>query len=66
MISSIPKEIIEYESEIVDYIRGKTDGVTITDIAKDKKYSRNTVSKYVSLLILKKKIFSRKVGAYKL
>ena len=66
MISTIPKEIIDYESEIVDYIRGKPDGVTITEIAKDKEYSRNTVSKYVSLLILKKKIFSRKVGAYKL
>ena len=66
MISSIPKEIIDYESEIVDYIRGKPDGVTITDIAKDKEYSRNTVSKYVSLLVFKKKIFSRKVGAYNL
>ena len=66
MISSIPKEIVDYESEIIDYIRGKPDGVTITDIAKYKKHSRNTVSKYVSLLILKKKIFSRKVGAYKL
>ncbi|TFG30481.1 MAG: HTH domain-containing protein [Promethearchaeota archaeon] len=63
---TIPKENVDYEAEILEYIKKKTDGVTITDIAEDTDFSRNTVSKYVSILGLKKKIFSRKVGAYKL
>jgi len=57
---------IEYEFEILDCIRDHPGGVTITDIANLKEYSRNTVSKYVSILELKKLVLSRKIGAYKL
>jgi hypothetical protein len=63
---TIPKETIDYEADILEYIKNKPEGVTITDISEDTEFSRNTVSKYVSILGLKKKIFSRKVGAYKL
>jgi len=56
----------DYEVEILDCIRDHPGGVTITDIANLKEYSRNTVSKYVSILELKKLVLSRKIGAYKL
>ena len=39
-------------------------GLTITDIAKGIAASRNTVSKYVTVLELKEKIISKKIGAY--
>ncbi|MFX1392595.1 MAG: hypothetical protein ACFFAH_03380 [Promethearchaeota archaeon] len=54
------------EFEILEYIREKPNGVTITEISKKKGFSRNTVSKYVSILEIKKKIISKKVGAYNL
>ncbi len=60
------KEIIDYESKILNCIRENPSGVTITDIAKKTEFSRNTISKYVSMLEIKKKIFKRKVGAYNL
>ncbi len=52
---SIPKENVDYEAEILEYIKDKSEGVTITDIADETDFSRNTVSKYVSILGLKKK-----------
>jgi hypothetical protein len=55
-----------YESEILEYIRHNPGGVTKTDITNDIGYSRNTVSKYVSVLESKKLIFCRKIGAYNL
>ena len=57
---------VEYEFEILECIRDHPGGVTITDIANIKEYSRNTVSKYVSILELKNLVISRKIGAYKL
>jgi len=54
------------EFEILEYIRDKPRGVTITEISKKKGFSRNTVSKYISILAIKKKIFSRKIGTYHL
>ncbi|MFX1408259.1 MAG: hypothetical protein ACFFBW_15015 [Promethearchaeota archaeon] len=57
---------IEYEFEILESIRNHPGGMTITDIADLKSYSRNTVSKYVSILELKNLVFTRKIGAYKL
>jgi Mn-dependent DtxR family transcriptional regulator len=60
------KKGFDYEVEILDCIRDHPGGVTITDIANLKEYSRNTVSKYVSILELKKLVISRKIGAYKL
>ena len=59
-------ETIDYESKILECIREKPSGITITDIAKDKGFSRNTISKYVSMLELKEDIYKRKVGAYNL
>jgi len=56
----------QLESEILEYIKEKPNGVTITKISKDKGFSRNTISKYVSILELKKKIVSKKIGAYRL
>jgi len=45
----------QLESEILEYIKGKPGGVSITEISKNKGFSRNTVSKYVAILELKKK-----------
>ncbi|MFX1277729.1 MAG: hypothetical protein ACFFAT_22145 [Promethearchaeota archaeon] len=68
MNSTITKkpESIDYENEILDYIRENPSGVTITDIAKDMSYSRNTVSKYITALQLKDKIFNKSIGQYNL
>ena len=60
------KHIINHEFEILEYIRDKPGGVTVSDIAKFTGFSRNTVSKYVSILELKEQIFSKKIGAYRL
>ena len=57
---------INHEFIILECIRDNPGGVTVSDIANFTKFSRNTVSKYVSILELKKQIFSKKVGAYKL
>ena len=57
---------VDYETEILECIRENPSGVNITDISNKKEFSRNTVSKYVSILELKKKTFKRKVGAYHL
>ena len=56
----------DLESEILEYIREKQGGVTITEIAKKRGFSRNTVSKYISILEIKKKIFGKKFGSYHL
>lgn len=55
----------DLESEILECIKEKG-GVTITEIAKKRGFSRNTVSKYISILKIKKKIFGKKLGAYHL
>jgi len=65
-MASATKKGFDYEVEILECIRDHPGGVTITDIANLKEYSRNTVSKYVSILELKKLVLSRKIGAYKL
>ncbi|MFX1445606.1 MAG: hypothetical protein ACFFHV_19495 [Promethearchaeota archaeon] len=65
-ISNEKIDVIEYEFEILDFIKNHPSGASITDIANEKKYSRNTVSKYVSILELKNLIFSKKVGTSKL
>jgi len=60
------RNTINHEFIILESIRDNPGGVTVSDIANFTKFSRNTVSKYVSILELKKQIFSKKVGAYKL
>ena len=66
MLISKDNEIIDYETDILDYIRENPSGVTITDISKALSYSRNTVSKYNAILQLKGKIYSKPVGRYNL
>ena len=56
----------DLEAEIYEFIKEKTSGVTITEISRKKGFSRNTVAKYVAILELKKKIFSKKIGVYQL
>lgn len=58
--------MVDYEEEILRYIRKKSDGVILTDISNGTGFSRNTVSKYLTVLELKKKIISKKLGIYKL
>ena len=68
MVNAISKNdiVIDYETEILDYIRENPSGVTITDISNAMTYSRNTVSKYSAILQLKGKIYSKAVGRYNL
>ncbi|MFW9938485.1 MAG: winged helix-turn-helix transcriptional regulator [Candidatus Thorarchaeota archaeon] len=60
------KNTIDHELVILECIRDNPGGVTISDIANITKFSRNTISKYVSILERTDQIFSKKVGAYKL
>lgn len=55
-----------YELRIIDVLRQKSHGSTITEIANEMEASRNTVSKYVSRLEDMGRIESKKVGVYKL
>lgn len=59
------REDIDHEYEILEFIKDNPGGVTVSDIVKNKGYSRNTVSKYVAILDIKGKVFNKKVGAYK-
>ncbi|MFX1392594.1 MAG: hypothetical protein ACFFAH_03375 [Promethearchaeota archaeon] len=56
----------DLETEILEFIKEKPNGVTITEISKKKGFSRNTVAKYAAILEVKKKIFSKKIGVYQL
>ena len=56
----------DYENEILECIRSHPGGITVTDIAKYTEFSRNTVSKYVSILEIKKDVFPKKIGVYTL
>ena len=60
------KNVIDHEFVILECIRDNPGGVTASDLANMTKFSRNTVSKYVSILERTNQIFSKKVGAYKL
>jgi hypothetical protein len=60
------KALVNHEYEVLEHIRDNPSGATVSDIVKSTGFSRNTVSKYVSILELKEQIFSKKVGAYKL
>lgn len=60
------KVLINHENEILECVRDNPSGATVSDIVNATSFSRNTVSKYVSILELKKEIFSKKVGAYRL
>ncbi|TXT67668.1 MAG: hypothetical protein BAJALOKI1v1_30031 [Promethearchaeota archaeon] len=56
----------DFRKEILEFISERPAGSTITDIAKGIDTSRITVTKYVSVLEAKEKIFSKKIGAYSL
>lgn len=60
------KAQIDHEQEILECVRDNPGGVTVSDIVNFTNFSRNTVSKYVSILGLKKEIFSKNIGAYRL
>lgn len=57
---------IDYENEVLECIRNHPGGITVSDIAKFTGFSRNTVSKYVTVLEVKKTIFQKKIGVYNL
>lgn len=59
-------KIKEYEQSILDYLKKNPSGLTITDVKNGIGVSRITITKYISLLELKGKVFSKKIGAYKL
>ncbi|MFX1392497.1 MAG: hypothetical protein ACFFAH_02880 [Promethearchaeota archaeon] len=54
------------ESEILEFIRSMPDGVNIAEISRKKKFSRNTVSIYISILENKKEILRKRLGANQL
>jgi len=57
---------IDWEKEILEYLKEHPNGLTITDIAKGIDTTRITVSKYISGLVLKNEVFVKKIGVYKL
>jgi len=60
---------INWEKEIVEYLKEHPNGCTITEIAgKDGGLdtTRITVSKYINGLVSKNQVFSKKVGVYNL
>jgi len=56
----------EYMEEILSFINHNPSGVTITDIAKGVNTSRVTAGKYVAILLERKEVFFKEIGAYKL
>ena len=56
----------DYEVRILEHLQQSPSGLTITDIHNGINASRITVSKYISVLEEKEKVFSKKIGAYKL
>ncbi len=59
-------EKLDYEDIIVEYLRENPTGSTISDVVQGVKASRVTISKYISVLEAKEKIYGRKIGAYNL
>lgn len=59
---------INWAEEILNYLKEKPFGLTITDIAEGikPKTTRVTVHKYIKILLDQEKIFARKVGVYNL
>lgn len=57
---------LNYEEDIITYIRSHPTGVTIQDICDNIKCSRNTASKYLLVLKTTKKVKIRRIGRNKL
>ena len=60
---------IDWEKEILEYLKEHPNGCTITDIAAKEgglDTTRITVSKYISGLVLQNEVFAKKIGVYKL
>ncbi len=55
---------INYEQELLKILNKNPAGIIITDIAKITGFSRNTISKYITILELKKKVKTKKIGQY--
>ena len=63
----ISKENVKsFEQKILEYLKNHPKGATITRMAEDIDASRNTIKKYVSVLMEKEQIYPRKVGSYTL
>ncbi len=58
--------IKDFKKRILNILNEKPSGLTIKDIAEDIKAARNTVSKYLAILEATNKVFTKKVGVYKL
>ena len=63
---ALKRNQVDHEYQILEIVRDNPGGVTVSDIVTLTKFSRNTVSKYVSVLEVKGEIFSKKIGAYRL
>ena len=58
--------IKDFKKRILRILNEKPSGLTIKDIAEDINAARNTVSKYLGILEATNKVFTKKVGVYKL
>ena len=56
----------DFKKEILEYIKDNPSGSTVTDVSEGINTTRITASKYISILETKGKIFSQKIGVYKL
>ena len=56
----------EYEQLILNHVNHFPSGLTIADVSKNLGISRITISKYISVLEAKEKVFSKSIGDYTL
>ncbi len=61
-----PSNDIDYEKNIMDLLLKNIAGLTVTDISEKLGISRNTVYRYIGLLVEKGKVQKKKIGAYTL
>jgi DNA-binding Lrp family transcriptional regulator len=61
-----PSNDIDYKKNIMNLLLKNVAGLTITDISEKLGISRNTVYRYIGLLVEKGKVQKKKIGAYTL
>ena len=61
-----PSNDIDYKKNIMNLLLKNVAGLTITDISEKLGISRNTVYRYIGLLVEKRKVQKKKIGAYTL
>ena len=52
-------------ARVVDLLKGQPDGLSITDISKSLDMNRNSVSKYLNMLVISGRVDMRSVGVSK-